>query len=345
MSSTVTTLKDLATRLDISVATASRALAGHHRIAPETRERVAEAAREIGYVPNRAARALVSGRSGFAGLALPIRRHGMEDAFLGELVSGLTTGFGRKGVDLFLAAVPEGKSELAVIRNIVETRRADGLVLARISEQDPRVDYLIERGFPFVSFGRLLDQTRAFPWVDTDGRLAFGEAFNLLYGLGHRSMGFVTITEPMTFRHHRATGIAEAIAHKADPHVRLATIASPRFDRAARAAEIRRLLGRPDRPTAVIGLFDDVATVVIEEALKLGLTVPGDLSVIGFDNIPEAGHTMPGLTTFDAGIHARAEEIAELLVRIIAAPDARPETRLVRPALVLRGSHGPAPRR
>jgi LacI family transcriptional regulator len=337
------TLKDLAARLDISIATASRALAGHDRIAPQTRERVAAAAREIGYVPNRAARALVSGRSGFAGLALPIRGHGLEDAFLGAFVSGLAAGLGREGIDLFLTAVPEGKSELAVIESVVEARRADGLVLARLLEEDPRVDYLLARGFPFVAHGRLRDPSPRFPWLDTDGRAAFAEAFDLLYGLGHRRFGLLTIAEPMTFRGHRAAGLADAIARAADPEVTLATVSAPRFDRAARAAAIRGLLDRPDRPTAVIGLFDGLAIAALEEAARLGVDVPGSLSILGFDDTPAAAHAHPGLTTFDAGIHDNAAVLAGMLARRIAAPEAEPETRLVRPRLVPRGSHGPAP--
>lgn len=337
------TLKDLATRLEISVATVSRALAGHQRIALATRERVAKAAREIGYVPNSAARALVSGRSGFVGLTLPVGRHGLEDSFLGEFVSGLSAGLGRAGIDLFLAAVPDGKSELAVIRNVVETRRADGLVLARVTEVDPRVDYLIERGFPFVAHGRLLDESRPYPWLDTDGHAAFAEAFELLYGLGHRHFGFVTIDEPMTFRGHRAAGVADAIVRRGDPEVRLDVITAPRFDRAARSAEIRRLLDRSDRPTAVLGLFDGLAIAVLAEAAGLDVRVPDELSVIGFGDTPAAAHTVPGLTTFEARIHESAEAIAAMLAAAIANRAAQPQTRLVRAQLTLRGSHGPAP--
>ena len=343
MSGEVRTLKDLAAKLDVSVATVSRALAGHARIAPETRARIAAAAREAGYVPNRAARALVSGRSGFVGLALPMRGHGHEDAFLGAFVAGLTAGFGAAGMDLFLAAVPEGADELKVIRTIVETRRADGLVLARVAEEDARIDYLTARGFPFVAHGRLRDETRPFDWLDSDGAAAFAEAFDLLHGLGHRRFGLVTIDEPMTFRRSRAAGLAGAIAARGDPGVTLATVSAPRFDREARRAAIRALLTRPDRPTAVLGLFDGIAIAVLEEAARLGLAVPGDLSVLGFDDTPQAAHAPPGLTTFDAAIHDCARTIAAMLAQRIADPKRPPETRLVRPKLALRGSHGPAP--
>lgn len=345
MSGRSKTLKDLADELGVSVATVSRALAGSDRIAPTTRARVAEAARAAGYVPNRNARALVSGRSDFAGLVLPIRGPGAEDAFLGELVSGLGTGLAAHGIDLFLATVPEGKSELSVIRHIVEGRRADGLVLARIAEADERVGYLVEAGFPFVAHGRVRDPALAFSWHDTDGRAAFATAFELLYDLGHRHFGLVTIDEAMNFRRARTDGLLAAIDRRGDPSVRLETVTAPRFDRARRTAAIGRLLDRSDRPTAVIGLFDGLALASMEIAARLGLEIPRDLSVTGFDNIPAAALAPPGLTTFDAGIHQSAIEIAGMLVEVIGAPpDTPPPTRLLDPPLVLRGSHGRAPK-
>jgi LacI family transcriptional regulator len=337
------TLKDLAASLGVSVATVSRALAGSSRIAESTKARVAEAARESGYVPNRAARALVSGRNDFAGLVLPIRGHGFEDAFLGEVVSGLGTGLAAHGIDLFLAAVPDGQSELTVIRHIVEARRADGLVLARTAEHDERVAYLVERGFPFVSHGRVAEPAPSHRWLDTDGAAAFAEAFDLLYDLGHRRFGLVTIDEPMNFRRLRTEGLAAAIAARGDPDVRLDTVSAPRFDRATRAAAIHGMLSADPRPTAVIGLFDGQALAVLEEAARLGIEVPRQLSVIGFDDVPAAAITPPGLTTFDADIHGSALEIAGMLVRAIADPHGPAETRLVRARLMLRGSHGPAP--
>ena len=338
------TLRDLAARLEVSVATVSRALAGHERIALATRERVAAAARELGYVPNRAARALVGGRSGFVGLVLPVRGHGVEDPFLGAFVSGLTDGFAGRDVDLFLAATPEGKSELAVIRNIVEAGRADALVLARTTEDDPRVAWLAARGFPFVAHGRVMAEGPPFAWLDTDGAAAFAEAFDLLYGLGHRRMALIDIAEPMTFRRVRVEGFMAAAARRADPALRVETVTAPRFDAPARIAALRALLARPDRPTALIGLFDGVAMEAMEVAGRLGLSVPADLSVTGFDDIPAAAHVSPGLTTFDGRIGDCAREIAAMALRAIENPAAPPETRLIRPALVLRGSHGPAPR-
>jgi LacI family transcriptional regulator len=327
------------------VATVSRALAGHEKIALATRRRVTAAAAELGYVPNTAARTLVSGRSGFVGMVLPIRGPNLVDSFLGEFVTGLGEGLVPHGTDLILAAAAIEQSELSVLRHVVESGRADGVVVTRIAETDERLAYLRERNFPFVAHGRLLDAGFPYNWLDTDGAHAFGEAFDILYELGHRRFGLVTISEPMTFRHLRQDGLAAAISRRGDPSVSLEVATAPRFDRGARIQAINRMLQRPDRPTAIVALFDELALTVMEEAARAGLSVPRDLSVIGFDNIVASAYAPPGLTTFDASIRQCAREIAGMLLAVIGGEASGPLTRLIRPTLVARASHGPAPRR
>jgi LacI family transcriptional regulator len=323
----------------------SRALAGHQQIALATRKRVATAASELGYVANTAARTLVSGRSGFVGMVLPIRGPNLVDSFLGEFVTGLGEGLVSRGTDLILATAAFGQSELSVLRHVVESGRADGVVVTRIAEIDERLAYLRERDFPFVAHGRLLGADFPYNWLDTDGAHAFGEAFDMLYDLGHRHFGLVTISEPMTFRHLRQDGLAAAMARRGDPSVRLDVATAPRFDRGARIQAVNRLLDGPERPTATIALFDELALTVMEEAARAGLSIPRDLSVIGFDNIAAAAYAPPGLTTFDASIRQCAREIAEMLLAIITERSREPLTRLIRPTLVARASHGLAPRR
>lgn len=343
MSAQRKTLKGLADRLGLSVPTVSRALAGHEAIAKATRERVAAAAREYGYVPNSAARMLVSGRSGFVGLVLPIRGPKLGDFFLGEFVAGLSEGLVAHGSDLFLAAAPEGQPEATVMQHVVESGRADGMVVTRVFEDDERIRFLQSRGFPFVTHGRLLDAQTPYHWLDTDGASAFGEAFDMLYELGHRHFGLLTITDPMTFRHLREQGLRDAIARRGDPDVTLEVAAAPRFDPEARTRSIAGLLHRPDRPTAIIALFDDLALGLMEEATRAGIAIPDDLSVIGFDNLGAAAYAPPGLTTFEAFIHRCGAEISDMLLTVIREAPDEPLTRLIRPELVARASHGPAP--
>src|SRR3954451_19773162 len=112
------TLRELASRLDLSIATVSRALAGDRAIAAGTRERVAEAADRYGYVPNIAARQLVSGRSGFVGFVMPVRGPNFIDSYLGEFITGLGEGLVGRGIDMFIATAQPGRSELSVLRHV-----------------------------------------------------------------------------------------------------------------------------------------------------------------------------------------------------------------------------------
>ena len=153
----------------------------------------------------------------------------------------------------------------------------------------------------------------------------------------------ITITDRMTFRHHRENGLTEAIAEAQDPQVKLTLARSPRFDEEAHRAAIRRMLSTSDRPTAIVGLFDELALMVMREAQDMGLSIPRDLSVTGFDDVPAAAFATPGLTTFDQATRESGREIAQMLNTVIDGEG--PVTRLKMPRLIERGSHGPAPKR
>lgn len=336
------TLKGLAAELDLSVTTVSRALGGYSDVAEGTRQRVLAAASRADYVPNSAAQMLVTGRTGFVGLLLPLQNPAILDPFLGEYITGLSQGLAERGRDLFMATVPSSQSELTVLQHVVESGRADAMVLTRISEQDDRVDYLTRRGFPFVTHGRTLDSNASYRWVDTDGRQAFFDTFKWLYSMGHRRFGLLSIEESMTFRAHREQGLVEGIAEQNDPEVTLLTRRVPRFDVDARISAIRQLLLLPDRPTAVLTLTDELGLGVIEQAALLGIAIPEQLSVVGFDNIPAAAYTSPGLTTFDQSIRQTARQIAAMVLDSLEGVESDQQT-LISPPLIKRGSHAPAP--
>ncbi len=337
------TLKELAAALDLSVATVSRALGGYEDISLETRRRVAEKARELGYVANMAARMLVSGRSDFVALVVPMRGPNFVDSFLGQFVTGLGEGLVAKGIDLMIATASPGQSELDVLKHLVHSGRADGVVLTRIAEDDERVRFLMESHFPFVVHGRLSDESAPYSWLDTSGEGAFRQAFQHLYALGHRHFGLITISDRMTFRRHREAGLEAGIAEAGDPEIRLSIARSPRFDNEAHRAAIREMLSQPDRPTAIVGLFDELALIAMREAEALGISIPRDLSIVGFDNVPAAGFSTLGLTTFDQATRESAREIASMLLALIKGDAKGPLVSLKVPRFIERGSHGPAP--
>ncbi len=335
------TLKHLAKELDLSVTTVSRALGGFDDVAEETRRRVRDAANKANYVPNAAGKMLVTGQSGFIGLLLPVRDAQFLDPFLGEFILGLSEGLHARGKDLFMATAP-GETELDVLKHVVESGRADAMVLTRIAENDERVAYLNERGVPFVTHGRTLDSELRYNWIDTDGEKAFTQAFKLLHGLGHKRLALLSITEPMTFRYFRERGVELAITQCNDADITLTTHHVPRFSKPKIMRSIKTMLSAVDRPTAVLALTDEIALAVLEQASNMGLSVPEDLSVIGFDNIPAAEFAPPGLTTFDQHIRQSAESLAAVVDDALVRNESR-QQKLVQPTLIKRGSHGPVP--
>lgn len=340
------TLRDLANELALSITTVSRGLAGHSDVAESTRTRIRDAAARAGYVPNSAGKSLVTGQSGFVGLLLPLTDRPHIDPFLSEFLAGLVEGLQARRRDLFLATVGPQQTELDVLRHIVESGRADGLVLTRIAEQDERVDFLVSRGFPFITHGRTLHDASSRCWVDTDGEIAFRSAFELLYDLGHRRFGLISIEEPMSFRYFREAGLRDAIDACDDPGVSLAIGRTPRFDPAARARAASAMLTAEARPSAILALTDEIGMSVLEQAAALHIDVPRELSVIGFDNLPASAWVRPTLTTFDQGVRDTALELAHRLIELIDGTSGRgnrPAQHLLKATLIQRDSHGPAP--
>lgn len=337
-------VEQIAAILGLPTATVALALANSAKIPKPLRLRVLQEAKRLGYTGSLVPlRQNASRAAGFVGIVLSEQGYGREDSYLSEFITGLGKGMSDYDADLFISVVPEGASEIAVIENIVRSRRADGIVIARTYEADPRVDLLLRENFPFVTHGRVMGEDLPFPWIDTDGVSAFRRAFELLYGLGHRRFGLLTIEEAMMFRHYRTEGLRAAIEDKGDPSVSLKIATAPRFASERRRQVIANLLSETDRPTAVMCLFDGLALSLMSEASAMGLGIPNDLSVIGFDNTASAAHVSPGLTTFDnCTVEGGRMAAAMLMERIASGSNYLPRHMLIHPELILRGSHGPA---
>ncbi len=339
-----TRLRELASDLGVSITTVSRALAGYPDVSDATRARVTAAAEAHGYVPSRVGRMLVSGRTDFIGMVLPVRDGHLMDGFLGEFVAGLSEGLTARGRDLFIATAPRLHGEADVVRHIINGDRADAIVLNRTEIDDQRVRVLLNRQFPFVAHGRLLTGANDFAWFDTDGEAAFARAARMLVGLGHRRFGLVTIDEPFTFAHLRRRGLEAALAEAGLQLPRAAVRSVAMVDAAAAEAAASQLLASDDRPTAVFGVTDTQAIAVLKAAAARSIRVPDELSVIGFDDLPIAAYAQPALTTFDQHARESAATIAGMVTDMLDKGPESVTSRLIQPEFAARASHGPAPR-
>lgn len=332
-------LARIAATLRLSVTTVSRALGGHDDVAQATRRRVAAEAERIGYRANATARRLRAGVSDAVGVVLPTGPGQLEDAFFLRLLGAIGPRLSAGGLDLMVGAARAGEEEMALYRHLVDNRRVDGFVVARARRHDPRVACLLDRGVPFVLFGRT-EERRAYAFVDVDGRAAFRQATERLLDFGHRRIGLINAPAPYSFSGFREAGWRDGLAAAGLPP-------GPRAE--AEATEengfrlMQAMLASRDAPTAVLCATDRLAVGALRAIAAAGLRAGRDVSVIGYDDLPVATFTDPPLTSFDPMVDQAAERLVGTLRALLRGAPIQSEAPLIGARLIARASDGPAP--
>ncbi len=348
------TSKEVAAALGVSPATVSNAYNRPDQLSPLLREKVFEAARELGYAgPDPVARSLRRRRVGAVGVLYSDRlSYAFADPAAVEFFEGVSVATEEAGLGmLLLPGSARGARDPEAVGNAV----VDGFVIYCMADDDPLVDVVLERRLPVV----LVDHpgVEDVPYVGIDDEGAAAAAAEHLIGLGHRRLGVVSfeLTRQMTggladlSRPERATfgpsrarlrGYASAIRQAGLPVSEVPVYECAESTREEGRVAAEALLGMESRPTALLCMSDQLAFGVLEAARDLGLSVPGDLSVVGFDDVAEAGRTSPPLTT----VHQSHVEKGLLAGRILVArlgEDEPPEAGLLPTRLIERGSTAP----
>jgi LacI family transcriptional regulator len=336
------TLKDIAARLSLSITTVSRALAGYDDVADATRQRVLEAAREMGYVPDLTARRLQKGRTDTIGFVIPTFGPRFSDPFFSELLAGIGNEAAHHNLDLLVSTQPpDTPGEEAAYRRLVEERRVDGLLVVRTRVKDTRIGYLAGHNFPFVAFGRS-DLDVDFPYVDENGVRGMELVAEHLIGLGHRRLAFLASPPDLMFTCYRRAGLQAALVRHGLSLLPEYDVAGDMTQRGGYAA-LERLLDRSPPPTAIIACNDLMALGAISAAQTRGLTIGRDLAVTGFDDIPLAELSHPPLTTVRQPIYAIGRQICDMLARLILKEELAERRVVLQPELIVRESSGATP--
>jgi LacI family transcriptional regulator len=311
------TIRDVARRAEVSVGTVSRALNDRAGVHPETRRRVRAAVAALGYAPDRAARELSIRRPVTVGLSVA-HGHRRLIPFFVLFLEHLLDGLAHSG--LRVRDVPTGRDGLPL-------EATDALVLLGAHPDDPRIPHLHDRGTPFVLLGHR-EGVRSVAADDVaGGRLA---AEHLLR-LGHRSMLHVTGAWPGQGFADRQRGFRDALRTAGAPVP--ATLACDDVSPLGGYRALRRHLGEHPAPTALFAATDELAIGCLAAAADLGLRVPHDLSIVGFDDLPEIGD---GLTTVRQDIRALADVTVALLHEALRGDPARSVRLPV--SLIVRGT-------
>ncbi len=328
------TLNDIAKSAGVSRATVSLVLRNNPLVALATRQRVQSSIASLGYVYDRAAANLRARHTHTVGLVVCE----ITNPFYAELTAGIDEALDDAGWVGFLANTAESPVRQDRFIERMREHRVDGLLLcpAEGTKVD-LIDRLRDYGLPMVQVLRRLGRRDA-DHVGADFRLGMTLAVEHFIQLGHRRIAFVGGGRHASPALDRVQAYRETLNRYGLP---IGPIVSclPTRDEGERAVE-GLMRGHRDDPTAIVCHNDLCAIGVLVGLSDRGLVGGNDCAVIGFDNIPEAAHSRPALTTIDIGARQIGVEAAHLLLRRIKAPKGPPESIVLPPRLVIRSSCG-----
>lgn len=320
----------------VSVATVSRALRGLDRVSPQTREKVLRVAEDLHYVASPTATSLASGRTRVVAVVAPF----LTRWFFATLVSAIEKSLRAQGHHVILFDLEDETYDqrLTLTQNML-WKRVDGIIMLNVPMTDEEVDLVERLGLPLVTIGSPVPGRAC---VRIDDRLAMRTAVEHLAGLGHTRIGYIG-------------SVPANVAHIQTPQDRLEAfkecvvefgltcapewILNSDWTAEAAAQDSRDLLRGDHRPTAIVAASDEMAIGVRESARRLGMAVPGDLSIIGIDDYLLSG--VLGLTTVRQDVAGQGHAAAELLLRALLHDDTITDEVVLPTELIVRESTGP----
>jgi LacI family transcriptional regulator len=335
------TIKNIAQHLGVAASTVARALSHDQRISPATRAKVAQAALDLGYVANSAARQMRSQRSHMVGLVIP----DVLNAFYSTAAQAISQSFDEAGYQMVLC-ISEDKPEVEMrqVRSLAEAR-VDGIVWVPTLKPMPQTVTWLES----IAHAQLIRKCPLLKsdWFGIDDEDTTRQATQHLLGLGHRHIAYIGGPQALSTGNDRLQGFLQAM-HAAQAQVDHSAVFCDAPDAASGQRVMAQLLLRNPRPTAVV-MSTSRGTEGALEALRLQATsVPAELSVVGFNDSPAIAWWGPGLTTMRMPVREVASASAQHLIRLLGASKSvlAPALGMVTqypPSLIVRGSTAAKP--
>lgn len=327
------TSHDVARLAGVSQPTVSRALRDSPKVSEDTKQRVRQAARALGYVPSETGRALSSGRTRRIGLLLT----DLDNQFYPHVIAPMHHELEAHGYQLMLQTE---SSDTGTVAERLIANALDGVLLATTTVDSVVPVRLRDRGVPFAYFNRTADAMEADS-ATVDPRPGMREAAGEIAALGHRRVGAIFGPRNTSTALERETALRDALEEHGLTIAAGHTHRGP-FDFDTGHAGARLLLDREVRPTVIVCGNDVVALGALNAAKELGVDVPGEVSIVGFDDLPAAGWPLIQLTTVAFDLDEMARTAARLLVDRIEESAGEPYAHQVFPTrLVRRGTLAP----
>ncbi len=325
------TLKDVADRAGLSIASASRALNARPHVSPSVLARVRDAADALGFVPHAGARQLTLRRTGTIGVILP----DLFGEFFSELIRGVDHAAHRHEQQLLLSTLHGATGRVAMVASAMSGRVDGLLVMAPECDRDA-LDRDLPAGLPTVLLNTTLPGRSS---ISVDNRAGAFEATEHLLTGGRRRLAFVCGPDANTDSQARLTGFRAALAGCQDAAEPLVLPGDFTEDSGVLAAET--LLRHRGAIDGVVCANDMIAIGCLLALRAAGVSVPGEIAIIGFDDVPAARYLSPTLSSVHIGISRLGTLAVERLLDAIDAPTAPPRVDALTPVLMARGSTAP----
>ena len=326
------TVLDVARVAGVSTATVSRALSGDGSgVRPETRRRVMEAAESLGYEPNRLPQYLKNQSVNTIGFIV----NDIGNPFYTAIARGCEDVIRTAGYSLILASTDEDPEREAAVLAEMQAEKLAGIILTPSGEPSLQLARMVERGTPIVSLDR--EPGVRLDTVGVDNEAAAFEGVHHLTGLGHRRIGIVAGPDTIGAAEDRLAGYRRALREVGlEPEPALVRRGDLREEGGYRRAI--ELLELDEPPTAIFSINNLTTIGVLRATRHLGIDMPDDLSLVGFDDIPTGELLDPPLTVIVQPTYQLGAKAAELLLRRIAEPDATRTEVVLHASLLIRGS-------
>lgn len=308
------TIVDVAREAGVSYTTVSRVLNNKENVKPETRERVLTAMTRLGYVVDQRARSLAGGHSQVIGLLV----HDLGTSYIGLIIRGIEAELAPAQYDLLLYTTHRRKTKESVYVATLARGLADGLLIVLPRDPAAYLETLRMSNFPYVLIDHrgISDEISAVTAANWQGGYT---ATEYLIKLGHRRIGHITGAMDQGCARDRLEGYKAALADHGIPFDP-ALVQEGDFFQPAGYAGARALLHLPDPPTAIFAANDVMAFGVMEAIRECNLRIPEDVSVIGFDDIPEASRVHPPLTTIQQPLEEMGRLATRMLLELLRDP-------------------------
>ena len=332
------TLKDVAQLAGVSTSTVSRTCKDHPSISEETKEKVRRAMAELGYESGFMAPPITPQEPKSIGIILPpSRKEAYENTFYLEAVRGISAFCNQKQYANTLVTGYDEDEIISVIKSMVKNNQADSFIVLYSKLNDSVINYLYNEGLLYVLIGKANQFANQTIYIDNDNFLAGQDATEYLIHKGHRKIGFIVKDPNLTCSVDRKSGYHLALMNHEIPVISTYCIDLSK-QRRNYFNEILTYMQQPDRPTAVVVSDDIIAFTLNQVCFELGLRVPDDLSIIGFNNSIVAKMSAPPLTSIDVNSFQLGIEAASQIINHIVNPNLMATKIIVPHQLVERDS-------